>query len=273
MHGMHARLPKHFVLEERLERYAAAIELKPALLAGRWAEASAPLGGGPFRAVHLDAGCGKGAFLVASARAEPDVLFIGLDAEPICVAYAAQHIVEAGLRNALVVPAKGSDAARIFAAGELAGMTINFPTPFPRKKEAAKRLVSLEHLLEYRAVLAEDATLAFKTDHAPLFSFALTQFALAGYEIVYRSADYRADHPDTPFSEYEERLASAGARIHALIARAGELAGPPIQNASLSLADYLPDDLHGLSYIPHGMQGTVANLRNRRDREAARSAP
>lgn len=273
MHGMHARLPKNFVLEERLERYAAVIELEPAALAGRWAEASAPLGEKPFREVRLDVGCGKGAFLVASAQAEPDVLFIGLDAEPVCVAYASQHIMEAGLRNALIVPAKGSDVARIFAAGELAGMTINFPTPFPRKKEASKRLVALERLLEYRMVLAEDATLAFKTDHVPLFSFALTQFELAGYEIVCKSDDYRAGHPDAPLSEYEERLAAAGARVHALIARVGELAEPPIQNASLSLVDYLPDDLHGLSYIPHGMQGTVVNLRNRRDREASRIAP
>ena len=35
-HGMHARLPKNFVLEERLERYARAIELAPAAWRGRW---------------------------------------------------------------------------------------------------------------------------------------------------------------------------------------------------------------------------------------------
>ena len=43
-----------------------------------------------------------------------------------------------------------------------------------------------------------------------------------------------------------------------------------MQTASLSLVDYLPDDLHGLSYVPYGMQGTVVNLRNRRDHEAMR---
>ena len=43
MHALHARLPKHFVLEERLERYADAIEICPTDYAGRWAEACAPL--------------------------------------------------------------------------------------------------------------------------------------------------------------------------------------------------------------------------------------
>ena len=34
-HGLHARLPKNFVLEERIERYADAIELVPSGLRGR----------------------------------------------------------------------------------------------------------------------------------------------------------------------------------------------------------------------------------------------
>lgn len=271
MHGMHARLPKNFVLEERLERYADAIELEPERLAGRWAEACAPVGAAPFREVRLDLGCGKGAFLVESARREPDVLFVGLDGEPVCIAYTAQHIMEAELRNAVVAPALGSDVCRIFGPGEVCELTINFPTPFPRKKEAEKRLVALERLLEYRSVLAPDGRLVFKTDHVPLFAFARTQFELAGYELLYASDDYRADHANTPASEYEERLAEQGAHVHALIARVGELKGVPEQTASLSLVDYLPDDLHGLDYVPHGMQGTVVNLRNRRDREAMRT--
>ena len=270
MHGLHARLPRNFVLEERLERYADAIEPSPARWAGCWAKACTRLGEKPFKGVHLDVGCGKGAYLVESARHQPDTLFIGLDAEPVCIVYAAQHIIEAELANALVIPGKGSDIVRFFGQGELDAITINFPTPYPRKKDAEKRLVALERLLEYRNVLAPEGHLVFKTDHAPLFSFARTQFALAGYETLYESGDYRADFPDTPASEYEERLVAIGAPVFALDARVAELAETPVQTASLSLVDYLPDDLHGLDYIPYGMQGTVVNLRNRRDHEAAK---
>ena len=38
MHALHLRLPKNFVLEERLDRYADAIEAFPASYASRWAE-------------------------------------------------------------------------------------------------------------------------------------------------------------------------------------------------------------------------------------------
>ena len=41
MHGMHARLPKHFVLEERLERYRDAIEPDPYHWRGHWTSACA----------------------------------------------------------------------------------------------------------------------------------------------------------------------------------------------------------------------------------------
>ena len=34
----------------------------------------------------------------------------------------------------------------------------------------------------------------------------------------------------------------------------------------MSLIDYLPEDLSQMTYVPHGMEGTVANLRNRQAR-------
>lgn len=268
MHGMHARLPRHFVLEERLERYADVIELKPTRLAGRWAEACAPLtsaGLGRFSEVRLDLGCGKGAFLVESARREPKVLFVGIDAEPLCIAYTAQHIVEAGLQNAVVVPAKGTAVRDIFGVGELSCLHLNFPTPYPRKRNAAQRLVILERLLEYREVLCEGATLRLRTDSQPLRDFTLTQLDLAGYRIVWSSEDERHDRPDEPSSEYEDRLTEQGAPVYGIWATPNPNAhvASVRQTAPLSLVDYLPSDLSNMAYVPHGMQGTVLNLRNR----------
>ena len=275
MHGMHARLPKNFVLEERLERYADAIELCPTKLAGHWAEACYPLEEGDgrptrFREVRLDLGCGKGHFSAESAVREPDVLFVGVDAEPICIAYAAQKAIEEGLYNMVLVPGSGEQVANMFGPGEVARIHLNFPTPYPRKREASKRLVILERLLEYRSILAPGGEVALKTDSQPLRDFALTQFELAGYTISWRSDNARAEHPDDPSSEYEERLSSQGAPVYAVYATPGKLPQEIKQTASLSLVDYLPSDLQSIGYIPHGMQGTVVNLRNRAIRRQQR---
>ena len=104
MGAVHVRTPKNFVLEERLEHYADAIETNPEAYAGDWRKACAPVGSKPFEHLHLDLGCGKGTYLVERAVREPNTLFIGMDQEPICIAYAAQKICEQELPNALVLP-------------------------------------------------------------------------------------------------------------------------------------------------------------------------
>ena len=270
MHAMHARLPVNFVLEERLERYADAIEKQPAVYRGCWTRACWPLGksGNGFDEVRVDLGCGKGAFIVESARREPNVLFVGIDAEPLCMAYAAQRIMEADLRNAVVVPLQGDALQRIFAPGEVSTIHLNFPTPYPRKRDAARRLVSLERLIEYREVLANSGTLRLRTDSQPLRDFALTQLDLAGYRIVHSSEDERAEHPDEPSSEYEERLCAAGAHVLALWASPANKPVCSEQTASLSLVDYLPEDLFEGRYVPHGMEQTIVNLRRQKERAA-----
>ena len=248
MHSIHARIPKNFVLEERLERYADAIESSPAGLRGSWAEACHPLtddGMLAYSAVRLDLGCGKGVFTCEMARLHPDELFVGIDSEPICIAYAAQHAVESGLPNVVFAPGDASRVTEYFSAGELAGIYLNFPTPFPRKKEAAKRLTHADHLADYRRVLAPNGTVRLKTDSLPLHAFSLTQVEAAGYEL---------------------RLTAKGASVYGLEAKPGPEPERIEQTVSMSLIDYLPEDLSQMTYVPHGMEGTVANLRNRQAR-------
>lgn len=272
---MHARLPKNFVLEERIARYADAIEVRPASYAGRWAEACAPAGGAPFREVRLDLGCGKGGYIVEASQREPHTLFIGVDAEPVCVVYAAQAILEAGVRNALVIPGTADQLSELFAPGELAGITINFPTPQPQKKRAHQRVVTVDRLAAYRDVLAPDGTITLRTDSRPLFDYALPQFEGAGYRMLWTSHDTRGEHPEFPETEYELRLAQEGARVNGICAVPGNAPSPQQLQAARdmpqSLFDYLPDDLFDGAYVPHGMGYAITNFKNRRNNRAART--
>ncbi len=269
MHGMHARLPKNFVLEERLEKYGRVIEADPYSWRGKWAQACAPAGGEAFREVRLDLGCGKGSFTVEAARREPDVLFIGMDSEPVCIAYAAQRGCESGLANVVFVPGSGMRIKEMFAPSELGRIYLNFPTPFPRKRESHLRLVNMERLLDYREVLAPGAEVCLRTDSLPLREFAKTQLPLAGYAKTWESNDARGEHPDDPTSEYEIRLGAQGAKVFSLYSKPeGEAPANPVQTAEMSLVAYIPQDLSAFDdYAPHGMQATMQNLRNR----AARS--
>lgn len=273
---MHTRLPKHFVLEERLERYADAIETNPRGLRGRWSEACHVLepgrGLGRYREVRLDLGCGKGVSTVEAARREPDVLFVGVDYEPLCIAYAAQHACQSGLHNVVFVPGKGSDVPEFFQEGELSAVWLNFPTPFPRTRRAKLRLTYLDRLMDYRHVLAPGGVVRLKTDSQPLRDFTLTQLDLAGYKVLWQTDDCRAMFPDEPVSGYEERLCAQGASVYAVCATPGPEPAHVEQTAKLSLVDYLPADLNAMSYVPHGMERTVTNIRNLEAKGRSRDA-
>ncbi len=264
MRSLHVRLPKNFVLEERLERYADALETDPYAWKGKWAWACAPVGEEPFREVRLDLGCGHGAFTVEMAKREPRVLFIGMDAEPICMAHAAKTGYECGLPNVIFVPGSAMRITEMFAPGELSCIYLNFPTPFPRKKESHKRTVNFGRLMDYREVLCEGGEVRLRTDSQPLFDFALTQLPIAGYDLAWKSRDARAERPDEPASEYEVKLGSRGAKVCAYVATPGPAPANPVQTAEMSLAAYIPNDLSTFDgYAPHGMEATVQNLRNR----------
>lgn len=277
----HIRLPKNFNLDERLERYADAIETHPDAYRGRWAEACWPLHAaatdatGRFAAVNLDLGCGKGAFLAESARRHPEELFIGMDIEPICIAYAAQRIVEEGLGNAIVLPRGAGALMSVFAPGEVAAITLNFPTPYPKRHFARRRTTTVDNLMVYRELLAPGGMLTLRTDSQPLRDYTLVQLEAAGFTIAWSSNDVRAEHPGFPQTEYEERLAAKGARVFGIQATPGPKPNAlQIQrgrDAEQSLMAYLPDSLEALEYVPLGMEAAVMNLVNRRRNERERA--
>lgn len=271
-------MPKNFVLDQRIERAADAIETGAAAYRGHWAEACHPLtehGAGRFEHVHLDLGCGKGAYIAAMAERHPKTLFIGMDSEPVCVVHAAQLVLDRSLKNALVIPGDAAKLDRIFAPGELSSISINFPTPHPKRRNAHLRVTTAEHLEGYRPLLAENGTIALRTDSLPLHEYSLPQFLATGWNVTCATHDDRTAHPEQPITEYEQRLTEQGATVHAIYATAPDHAATPEElqaaiDLPQSLIDYLPDDLFAGDYIPYGMSYAIDNLRNRRRHLAAR---
>lgn len=258
---MRARKPKN--LDERRRLFADAIVDDPEARAGSWAQMLLP----QAREVRLDLGCGKGGFAIESAKAEPDVLFVGVDVEEVCVVLAAQRAIEEGVYNAVFVLDEKDDVRRFFVPGELARIHLNFSAPFPQSKAAERRLSHAKRLMAYREMLAPGGVVCMKTDSEPLFKFSLMQFQIAGYEPLACTDDLHAE-PAWPHAnvstEFEERLCQMGATVHALVAKPGPAPEKVEQVAPLSLAEYLPEDLESMGYIPLGMEDTVRNLLNRK---------
>lgn len=274
---------KDFPLEERLAACGASVVAVPTAWAGHWAsyrvddlagEGAQPQ---PYKQVICDLGCGKGEYTVAVAKLHPDTLFVGIDVDGVCVVRSADHARAEGVTNAIFIYDRDPQLSSIFAEGELAGIIMNFPTPYPNKKRAELRLTHKDRLLEDRHLLAPGGFIRFRADGQPLRDFSLTQLELAGYDVQWTSDDVRSLYPDEPWSGYERKLTAKGAKVCGFMATAkpGPIPAPEDveQTAPLSLVSYLPDDLESMSYVPYGMEGCVTNLINYRKHCAKKGVP
>ena len=154
------RMRKRPNLEPRMEACAAVWIQNPEDYRGHWLS----LLPGASQ-LHVELGCGKGKFTVETAAAHPDVLFIGVEKVKDALVLAMEKAVAMELKNVRFLSLDAADIEAFFAPGEIERMYINFCDPWPRSKNAKRRLTYHTFLEKYRHVLRPGGEIHFKTDN------------------------------------------------------------------------------------------------------------
>ena len=267
------RMRKKKNLIPRMERLSHLQEKDPGAQRGRWRE-----GMPQCTQLRLEIGCGKGTFTVKTAAAHPDVLFVAVERVADCIVLAMEKAEQMGLTNVVFVCEDAQRLSDLFDPGEVDLLYINFPDPWPSKRHAKNRLTNEQFLRSYREILPMGGEIHFKTDNLPLFEFSLTQFPRAGYALSQVTRDLHAEDPNVIMTDYEERFSAQGAKINRCVAAVSELpqtTGQLGPEPELGLIHYLPEDLEGLTYVPHGMEETVRQelLRRQAEQRKAQRKP
>ena len=131
-------------------------------------------------ALWVEVGCGKGKFTVETAQANPDVLMIAIERCREAMVMAMEKAKAMELTNVFFVDMDVALMEGCFAFGEIDRIFINFPDPWPRSKNAKRRLTFRTFLRLYSRVLKDGGEIHFKTDNAPLFEFSLEEMELVG---------------------------------------------------------------------------------------------
>lgn len=177
---------------------------------GHWAEVfdrEAPL--------YVELGTGKGDFISQMAEREPDVNFIGIEAQQDVLYAAAKKVAEMELKNVRLLVFDIHEIERIFAPGEVDRFFLNFCDPWPKKRHYKRRLTYRGFLEKYRHLLKQGGELHFKTDNRPLFDFSLGEFEAAELTVRDVSYDLHAeDRPDNIMTEYERKFSGFGEKIN-----------------------------------------------------------
>ena len=88
-----------------------------------------------------------------------------------------------GLKNVFYIDMDVANIEDIFAGEEIDRLFINFPDPWPRKKNAKRRLTHRGFLDKYCRVVRTGGEFHYKTDNAPLFEFSVEEFEACGLEV------------------------------------------------------------------------------------------
>lgn len=185
----------------------------PAEYKGKWSQYF-----GRIAPLHAELGTGRGQFISTQAAIHPDINYIGIEKYPEVIIRALQKKQKRGVGNLALICFDATEILDIFGDQELDRIYLNFSDPWPKKKNADKRLTARLFLDKYRQVLKPGGEIQFKTDNQQLFEFSLNSLADAGWRLRNITFDLHNSpfEEDNVMTEYEEKFVEKGTPIYRL---------------------------------------------------------
>lgn len=122
----------------------------------------------PTQPLHLDIGCARGEFVLSMATLEPNWNFLGLEIREPLVEQANAKVSELGLKNLHFLFGNANNSLKpllnSLEAGTLQRITIQFPDPWFKKRQAKRRVVQPELVDVLAAYLVDGGEVFLQSD-------------------------------------------------------------------------------------------------------------
>ena len=178
--------------------------------------------------LHLELGCGKGAFISQLAIKNKNINYIAIDLVDAMLGLAKRKIEQIYKEQNIEIDniyLTRFDIERIFLLfdikDEIERIYINFCNPWPRGKHHKKRLTHTRQLEKYKEFLKDNGQIYFKTDDDNLFSDSLKYFKQSEFKILKQTYDLASEPNfwDNIETEHEKMFKEEGIKIKACIAQ------------------------------------------------------
>lgn len=201
------------------------------------------------RPLRLEIGCGKGDFICALSKAEPDYNYVAMERVDDVIVVAAEKYAKTrdlgtldshggwkapdgtiyqGERWDIPMEQRGNvrfmncDASgllEIFGEESLDTIYANFSDPWTKNGYANRRLTHPDFLKRYLKLLRPGGRFCFKTDNVELFDFSLESVeSEKGFAMTFVSRDLHASERAATniMTEYERNFSEKGVKINCL---------------------------------------------------------
>lgn len=165
----------------------------------------------------LEVGAGTADLAVGLARLRPGEHYIAVDVKADRLYTGAKIALAEKLDNIAFVRAHLEQLPAITAPRSVRELWITFPDPFPRKKQARRRLTHPKYLQFYEHLLTSGGVVRFKTDNRELFLWSLEQIIATGWQIVELSFDLHESDLSESYkitTRYERKFMAEGIQIN-----------------------------------------------------------
>lgn len=170
--------------------------------------------------IRIEIGMGKGRFITALARENPEMNYIGIERYSSVLLRALQKIEGEAIPNLLFLCEDARKLEEIFGKEEVDKIYLNFSDPWPKDRHSKRRLNSREFLKIYGNILTPGGRIEFKTDNRPLFDFGVEEAGETGWITEALTYDLHNDvemMEGNVMTEYEEKFSGEGNPIYKYI--------------------------------------------------------
>ena len=189
-------------MKEAAETYRALIDFEKAF--------------GNTNPVALEIGCGKGGFVIALAKAEPNLNYLALEKMSNVILTPMEEVKKQGVENVRFLNIRAECLPCYIPEGSLDRIYLNFSTPLPKLGYATQRLTHRNFLEVYKKLLKKGGRILQKTDDRDFFEFSLEEYKACGFEL--ENVTYNLHENGNPswniVTEYEQKWVERGLPIH-----------------------------------------------------------
>lgn len=174
--------------------------------------------------IHIEIGMGKGTFIMESAKRNPDINYIGIEKYSSVLLRAIEkreQEKEQGndIPNLTFIRMDAEYIENVFDKDEVDNIFLNFSDPWPKDRNAKRRLTSDRFLKRYTNIMKKDGKVTFKTDNIMLFDFSVETAKECGWNILVETRDLHNSkyNEGNIMTEYEKKFSGLGHKINMMI--------------------------------------------------------
>ena len=170
--------------------------------------------------IHIEIGMGKGTYIMESAKRNPNINYIGSEKySSVLLRALEKREEESDLNNLIFIRMDAEYIENVFAPDEVDNIFLNFSDPWPKDRNAKRRLTSTRFLDRYEHIMKKSGKVTFKTDNNDLFDFSLESAKEKGWEIVIMTRDlHKSEYNEgNIMTEYEKKFSGLGHKINMMV--------------------------------------------------------